>query len=633
MMRERSPSDRQSLRALWSTWVLATLAALLLAGFIFVSEREHRLIEAEQRLQTEMAYLGHLLETALARGNFEQARQQVEAWGRLNGAIRFAQLVTDNGFSLAEFRRELPDARVLADSRAVPFSYREAATLRVEKSVESAHDAIAVLGWQLAGALLVIELIVFALLHQFTRYRRQVRLTEDAYKQRLAAQQALERMAKLDALTGLPNRYMLDQQLALRVAETQRFQRRLALLFVDIDNFKTVNDSFGHEVGDSLLRILADRMRTCLRGYDLLARFGGDEFVIVLANVDDLAHVESVASKITQTLAPRIPIAEREIFVSASIGISLFPDDADSPSDLLRKADAAMYTAKEAGRNCHRFYTEAMNASLARRNEIESGLHDALDRDELTLVYQPQVDIASGAICGCEALLRWRRDGQDIAPEEFVPLAEQSGLMRRLQGHVVDAVARQRAEWLRQGIDDLRIDINISGGRLAIEDLCQQLGDAIERHALAHRHLGIELTEHTLIETPETLIADLQRLHDQGLTIALDDFGTGFSSLAYLKTLPVDTLKIDRVFVEGLPDNRADNAIVRAVANIGREMGMRTLAEGIETEAQLECVRAAGCQMAQGFLLHRPMSADEIARLVSGTTAAAHDQPGPQRGG
>jgi diguanylate cyclase (GGDEF)-like protein len=603
-------------RTLWITWSLGSLVVTVLCLIIFVNERDQRLNVANDDLSHQVAYLTHVLETTLSTGNYVEARQQVEAWGRLHKDVSFVQLVADNGFVLADFRRERQDARKHYKDSILRYSYRDGATLRVEKSLEPVYQALTALAWQLAGTFVILELTVLGLLHQFSRYRQQARLTAQEYQRRLDAQQALERMATLDALTDLPNRYMLDEQLSLRVTESARFERRLALLFVDIDNFKNINDSFGHETGDMVLKTAAERMRACLRGYDLLARFGGDEFVLLLSNVDEVAEIECVAGKINQTLTPRMIVAERELFISASIGISLFPDDAESPGDLLRTADAAMYSAKEAGRNCHRFYTASMNASLSHRHEIETGLHTALQQKALFLVYQPQVDLRTGAIPSCEALIRWQHGDHAITPEEFIPIAEQSALMKRLQAFVIDEAARQRAVWLKQGFRDFRVDVNVSGGKSVVGEVFEQLETALHQHGLSHDHLGIELTEHTLVDAAEATIEGLSSMREEGLKVSLDDFGTGYSSLSYLKQLPVDTLKIDRGFIADVPQGRMDSAIVKAIISMGASMGKTTLAEGVESQAQLDFVRNAGCDLAQGRYLHAPLPAEALTELL-----------------
>jgi len=335
-------------------------------------------------------------------------------------------------------------------------------------------------------------------------------------------------------------------------------------------------------------------------------------------------QVEHVARKVFDALQSGIEVEGRELFVSASIGISIYPDDAESPSDLLRTADAAMYTAKEAGRDCYRFYTTTMNEALARRQQIEQGLREALADGDLYLVYQPQVEIASGRICSCEALLRWRREGRQIPPGEFIPIAEQSVLMRQVQAFVIAEAVRQRAQWKRQGIADVRIDINFSGASQLISEMLPQLLQAVDDAGLSASDIGIELTEHALIDASEQTISRLSDLRGRGSTISLDDFGTGYSSLGYLKNLPVDILKIDRAFVKDLPDGRMDCAIVQAVIAMGHSMGKRVLAEGVETQAQLDYVHRQGCDLAQGFLLYRPVEASEIEpRLLRGAGAAS----------
>ena len=612
-------AEAQPYRALWLTWFLVSLAMLAVVSGIFVNERQMRFAEADQRLETQMGYLAHVLGTELTGGDFEQARVQLEAWGRLSADTRKVQLVAANGFVLADFERDLAAARTHAMRRDIAFSYRNTATLYVEESLEPVYASVAHLGWQLLAGMMLVESIALVLMFQFSRFRRQVRLTELEYQRRLEAQQALERMATLDALTGLPNRYLLDQQLAQRVAEAQRFGRGFAVMFVDLDNFKTINDSYGHEVGDELLKCVTGRIQGCLRAYDMLARFGGDEFVVLLVNMTEPDDVERIAEKIIDALSPRLRIADRELFVSASIGISLFPGDADSPGELLRKADAAMYTSKEAGRNCHRFYSDSMNATLARHHQIETLLRQALDSGEqLRLVYQPQVDLASGEISSCEALLRWLSPLGEISPAEFIPVAKQSALMKSLQAWVIDEALRQRAAWHKRGIDTLRVDINIAGGKPLMRDVFERIDRGLKQYGLDYRHIGIELTEHALIEASDSLIAALTHLRERGGMVSLDDFGTGFSSLSHLKTLPVDVLKIDRTFIRDLPAGQMDSAIVKAVIAMGKSMGRRVVAEGVETQAQCDYVRQAGCDLAQGFLFHPPLEAEQAFELLSG---------------
>ncbi|MCW5584948.1 MAG: EAL domain-containing protein [Chromatiales bacterium] len=617
-------TESRYLRSLAATWGTMTLVAIVITALIFFNEKTTRLERAYDRLVAEAGYVQHILAAALQAGEYQQTREQIALWGSLNSETVRLDLTADNGFILGEFHRDAPGARTQQHTITIPFSYRGHATMVLEKSLEPTYLAITQLGWQLAGSIVTLQLLGIILAYQLRRYRRQVRRTQSEYDRRLEAQSALERMATLDALTGLPNRYLLDEQLTLRMAEAGRFDRKLALLFIDLDNFKNINDSFGHEAGDKLLKIVAERMAGCLRSYDLLSRFGGDEFVILLSSMPGAKQVEHVARKVFDALQSGIEVEGRELFVSASIGISIYPDDAESPSDLLRTADAAMYTAKEAGRDCYRFYTTTMNEALARRQHIEQGLRQALADGDLYLVYQPQVEIASGRICSCEALLRWRREGRQIPPGEFIPIAEQSVLMRQVQAFVIAEAVRQRAQWKRQGIADVRIDINFSGASQLISEMLPQLLQAVDDAGLSASDIGIELTEHALIDASEQTISRLSDLRGRGSTISLDDFGTGYSSLGYLKNLPVDILKIDRAFVKDLPDGRMDCAIVQAVIAMGHSMGKRVLAEGVETQAQLDYVHRQGCDLAQGFLLYRPVEASEIEpRLLRGAGAAS----------
>ena len=623
-------AESSHLRGLAATWGVMTLVAILITTLIFLSEKNARLDHAQEQLVTEAGYVQHILAAALRAGEYQQAREQIASWGSLNSDTVRLDLTADNGIILGEFRRDAPGARTQQHRTAIPFSYRGHATMVLEKTLEPTYRAIAQLGWQLAGSVVTLQLLGLILVYQLRRYRRQVRRAQSEYDRRLEAQSALERMATLDALTGLPNRYLLDEQLTLRVAEAERFGRKLALLFIDLDNFKNINDSFGHEAGDKLLKIVAERMSGCLRSYDLLSRFGGDEFVILLSSMPGAKQIEHVARKVFEALQPMIQVAERELFVSVSIGISIYPDDAESPSDLLRTADAAMYTAKEAGRDCYRFYTTTMNEALARRQQVEQGLREALADGDLYLVYQPQVEIASGRICSCEALLRWRREGREIPPGEFIPIAEQSVLMRQIQSFVITEAIRQRAQWKRQGIHDVRIDINFSGASQLINEMIPQLLQVVDDAGISPADIGIELTEHALIDASEQTIARLSDLRERGSTISLDDFGTGYSSLGYLKNLPVDILKIDRAFVKDLPDGKMDCAIVKAVIAMGHSMGKRVLAEGVETQAQMDYVHSEGCDLAQGFLLYRPVEASVIEpRLLrSSKTASFTAVPG-----
>jgi diguanylate cyclase (GGDEF)-like protein len=355
------------LKSLWLTFTIITVLMLGIAAAIFSYERSQRLQDAQTRLQTEIGYLEHTLTDSLQRGDFEQATAQVEGWGRLNRETLLLRLSAENGFVIAEFQRDPgPDEKTIRAEVELPFSYYNHAILVLEKTLEPVRAQIRVLGIQLLSAGLVVELLGFLLIHQLARHRHQIELTRLEYQRRLELQREMEKMATQDALTGLPNRRQLDGHLRQRLAEAARFDHKVAVMFIDLDNFKTINDNFGHSVGDSLLRAVSERMLACLRSYDLLVRFGGDEFVVVLAGIDDLGEVDQVARKLIEAIRPSFDIDGRTLSVSASIGVSLYPTDASDGEGLLRHADDAMYAAKESGRNCFRHYSPGHDAPLRR---------------------------------------------------------------------------------------------------------------------------------------------------------------------------------------------------------------------------------------------------------------------------
>ena len=605
------------MRWLWLTWGITALTIIAIAAGIYLNERQLRLREADERHATEIAYIQHIVGGSLRNGNFQQVTTEVESWGRLNSDTLHLGVTAENGFAIAAFNRESGQHRSSRKTAELDFSYRGKASLEYEKSLEPVYAAIGKLGGQLVSAASITLLFSLLLINQLYQQRRQTQLAHTEYRRRLEVQEAMERMATHDALTGLPNRHQLDEQLGLRLAEAKRFDRRVAVLFIDLDNFKQINDSFGHNIGDELLRNTTHRMQECLRGYDLLVRFGGDEFVVVLASIEDEKEVDKVAQKLLEGMRPPVTLASHEMFVSATIGISIYPDDSKAPADLIRHADAAMYLAKENGKDCYRFFTATLNEKMQQRQKIEGGLHRGLAQREFYLVFQPKLDLVTGKVHSCEALIRWRSGDTEIPPAEFVPIAERSVLMRQIESFVITEAVRQRAVWESQGITDLRIDINLSGGRLLISDTFAQLENELKQHDVKADQIGIELTEHTLIEaTPETL-ERLNKLSASGSRISLDDFGTGYSSLGYLKQLPVDVLKIDRAFIRELPNNQQDCSIVAAIIGMGHSLGKRILAEGVETREQLDYVKEQGCDLVQGYQVCHPIAADEFAAWLA----------------
>jgi diguanylate cyclase (GGDEF)-like protein len=444
------------------------------------------------------------------------------------------------------------------------------------------------------------------------------RLEHAALRARLAAEANIRRLAFTDALTGLHSRASLENRLGQVLSMAQRERTPVALLFVDLDHFKRINDSLGHAVGDRLLRTTARRLRGLVRDSDIVARPGGDEFVVVLAGLDAESNALTVAGKILETLSEPLVIEGNTLRVTPSIGIALFPQDGDTPGELMKNADTAMYHAKASGRANVQFYCQEMNARSTWRLALESDLREALAADGLAVHYQPKVGAADGRLQGFEALLRWHHEQHGaIGPADFIPVAEESGLIEPLGDWVLDAVCRQLASWEQAGFSGLRVAINLSAQQLRSPELAGVVAATLRRHGVAPGRLEIEVTESTAMSDPERAIERLRELRAVGVSLAIDDFGTGHSSLAYLKRLPVQTLKIDRSFVMDIETDPNDAAIVAATLALARSLGLATVAEGVETAAQREFLVAHGCGALQGYLLGKPAPAqawDDLLR-------------------
>jgi diguanylate cyclase (GGDEF)-like protein/PAS domain S-box-containing protein len=452
---------------------------------------------------------------------------------------------------------------------------------------------------------------------------------------RVRAEERIRFLAYFDQLTGLPNRLMLSERLT-RFLNTARHKKKpLAILFVDFDHFKKVNDTLGHGVGDALLRLFADRLSASIRftdtvarnwadlGGGTVARLGGDEFIILLPEVVRAEEAGRVASRVLHALEPPFEIDGREFYASASIGIAVHPSDGDDAEVLLRNADAAMYEAKSCGRNMFRYYAPSLNEIATRRLEMESALRKAIARDEFTLLYQPQFDAESLDLVGVEALVRWRRpDGVMVVPGDFVPLAEDTGLIGAIGDWVLRAACAQGRIWHDTLHPDLRIAINVSARQLQRRGP-QSLHALVVASGISPRHVEIEITESVLMQDTEQTMSALAGLSEIGVRIAIDDFGTGFSSLGYLKRFAVSTLKIDRSFIVGISGNPEDGAIALAVLSLASALGLETVAEGVETPVQADFLRSHGCGVFQGYLFGRPLPASEIARLLARRQSAA----------
>jgi diguanylate cyclase (GGDEF)-like protein len=445
------------------------------------------------------------------------------------------------------------------------------------------------------------------------------RTLEDKVTQRtkeleIATAQAYK-LAQHDILTGLPNRALLNQRLRQIVAQAARDEHQVACLFLDFDHFKRINDTLGHDAGDQLLQAVAQRLTSAVRESDTVARLGGDEFVLILPGLDPnhaAFEVMTVLTRVRESFLAPFRLADQTPTLTCSIGVSVYPIDATDPNGLIKQADTAMYAAKEAGRNAYRFYTADMNARVQARLQLETNMRRGLMDDEFFLVYQPQIDMDSGRALGVEALLRWRDPERGvIGPAEFIPIAEESGMIQALGARVLRDACRQLMIWHRQNMM-LRLSVNLSVQQLQHDNWLSVVEDALHASGLAARYLDLEITESVIITHPERAVATLEKLKQMGVSITIDDFGTGYSSLSYLARLPIQGIKIDQRFVHGLEQKRSDEDITQLIIALSHSMGLRVIAEGVETVAQFEFLKNHGCEEAQGYLISRPLEAPEL---------------------
>ncbi|MDH5485506.1 MAG: EAL domain-containing protein, partial [Gammaproteobacteria bacterium] len=390
-----------------------------------------------------------------------------------------------------------------------------------------------------------------------------------------------------------------------------------ALLYIDIDHFKVINDSMGHDAGDQLLTSMTQRLQKNLRQTDTIARLGGDEFTLILDNLSDAESAISITQNLLELLALPMAINGRDVHTSGSIGIAMYPDDGDSFGSLLKNADTAMYRAKEMGRNTFQFYTAEMSALAMRRLELEQCLRQAIDREELVLFYQPKFNLTTGQCSGMEALVRWQHPEKGlIPPDEFIPLAEETGLIVALGDWVIRQACKQMSEWKRNGYSIHNISINVSARQFHEQDLCGLFEKMLEEYQLVASEIEIELTESILVEDRQKNCEVLDRLHAMGLKIALDDFGTGYASMSNLKDFPIDTVKIDRSFVSGLPEDRESIAIVKAISSLSNALELSLIAEGVETEHQIAFLKSNACFQGQGYFWSKAVSAEEFEKTI-----------------
>ena len=432
----------------------------------------------------------------------------------------------------------------------------------------------------------------------------------------VVAERKVELLAYRDTLTNLPNRLLFADRLEHSIDRSARHRESLALLLVDLDDFKLVNDAFGHDAGDKLIRAVGDLLARSLRRADTVARLGGDEFAVIVESISGLDDAISIADNLSTILEHNVRLDEQETFTGASIGIAIYPEDGEDARTLLKNADTALFRAKEKGRHCFQFYKPEMSVNAMERLDLENSMRKALDEDQFVVYYLPTIDIHKNEITSIEALLRWDHPEKGIIkPGDFIKLAEDCGLIVPIGEKLIRTAAKQLKVWRDEGIDNQNVSINIAPRQFRDMDILALFKEVMHENNLEPANFTIEVTEGALIENVGEVEKVLNSLSDMGMTIALDDFGTGFASLAYLKDFPVDIVKIDRRFIEGTPDNREDTAIVEAIAGLTRGLKLRLLAEGIENERQLQMLKGLGCQLAQGYYWSKALPAEQYEQF------------------
>jgi len=432
----------------------------------------------------------------------------------------------------------------------------------------------------------------------------------------VVAERKVELLAYRDSLTNLPNRLLFADRLEHSIDRSARHRESMALLLVDMDDFKLINDAFGHDAGDKLIKAVGELLSRSLRRADTVARLGGDEFAVIVENIDGVDDAISIADNLSTVLEHNVRLDDQETFTGASIGIALYPDDGEDARTLLKNADTALFRAKENGRHCFQFYKPEMSVNAMERLELENSLRKALDEEQIVVFYQPTIDIHKNEIVGVEALLRWDHPEKGIIkPSDFLQLADDCGLIVPIGEKLIRTAAKQLKAWKDEGLENQNVSINIAPRQFRDTDVLALFKEVIYENQLEASNFTIEITESALIDNVGEVETVLNTLSGMGMTIALDDFGTGFASLAYLKDFPIDIVKIDRIFVAGTPENREDTAIVEAIAGLARGLRLRLLAEGVENDRQLQMLKGLGCQLAQGYYWSKALPADQYEQF------------------
>jgi len=441
--------------------------------------------------------------------------------------------------------------------------------------------------------------------------------TVEDISERKRYEKEIEYQATHDSLTGLPNRTLLADRIQQCMSFANRYQKKLAVAFVDLDQFKLINDSMGHDVGDQLLITMANRLVSCLRETDTVIRLGGDEFVLLLTSLEKIEDIAQSMQRILNAVAEPYVTKERDFIVSCSIGISIYPEDGHDPNTLLKYADSAMYKAKKSGRNNFQFYTRELNKVLTERMEIEYLLRHAIENEEFILYYQPKIELATGKICGFEALIRWQPSKETIIqPWKFIPIAEETGQIEEIGAWVINTACNMAVKFNQLLKQPIPVAVNVSPKQIKHINLMDTVASILGRTQLEPQYLELEITESSLVEDTKNFIKTLQNLKSLGVKLAIDDFGTGYSSMAYLKDFPVDRLKIDKVFVSNLETEKTNIAILKAIIALGHSLGLKVVAEGVETAYQQAFLHGIGCDELQGYYFSKPLPANLFEELL-----------------
>jgi diguanylate cyclase (GGDEF)-like protein/PAS domain S-box-containing protein len=591
----------------------------------------HDACEKDEALLAVLQAIGTQVGLFCRRKEAEQARRDTEE--RLHGIVNIAIeaiIAVDEQFNIVLFNPSAQKMFGYAAQEAIGSSIERLIPGRLHEvhrhhvghfvnggqSMRKMGEAMEVWGVRADGEEFPVEASISRMTHA-GKPLYSVILNDITLRRR--DEELLKFLANYDQLTSLPNRSLFNQHLERALAHAQRFNKGLAVLFMDLDRFKNINDTLGHEAGDNVLKEVATRLMGCVRKIDTVARLGGDEFVILIEQVTDVRQAGSVGQKLIRAMAEPLLLGCHECSISASVGISTFPADGEDGATLLKNADIAMYRAKEQGKNNCQFYTPTMNIHSVQRLTLESGLRRALQREEFLLHYQPKVDIASGRVTGMEALVRWKRpESGMVPPAEFIPLAEETGLIVAIGEWVLKAACEYTHVWHGKDVPPLRVAVNLSARQFAQASLVSDVARILDTTGLQPSALDLEITESMVMGNPEQAIQTLRQLKSMGMSLSIDDFGTGYSSLGYLKRFPIDHIKIDRSFVKDIPDDNDDATITRTIIAMAHNLRLKVIAEGVETEAQLNFLREHGCDEMQGYYFSRPLPGAEFVTLLRG---------------